>query len=86
MRVATALFDADGRCCAASDLVAWDGGRRQETALGHVEPDGGVRGTHWRTDLDQHSPRPITEAEGRALRDLADALRSRGTGSPELTP
>lgn len=77
LRVLTAMFDPEGRPGAVSDLVAWDGGRHQETAGGRIEPDGRMRATYWLTEGDRHSPRALTAEEEEGLRRIAAALRGR---------
>jgi len=46
LQVLTAMFDPEGRPGSVSDLVSRDGGRRQETAGGRIEPDGRIGATY----------------------------------------
>jgi hypothetical protein len=73
------MYDPAGRVGMISDLVATDGGRRQESVGARVESDGQMQGTHWLTEEDRHVPRPITADEVAGLRALADALWRRAT-------
>jgi hypothetical protein len=77
LRILTAMFDPEGRPGSVSDLVAWDGGRHQETAGGRIEPDGRMHATYWLTEDDRHTPRALTAQEEEGLRRLAAALRER---------
>jgi hypothetical protein len=77
MRVVTATFDPEGRPGTVSDLVALAGGQRQETVGARVETDGSITGTHWLTENDRHTPRPLTATEQEGLQLLAGALRRR---------
>ena len=77
MRILTAMFDPAGRPGMVSDLVARDGGLRQETAGGRIEPDGRMRGTYWLTEGDRHTPRAVTAEEEEGLKRLAAALKER---------
>jgi len=77
LRVMTAMFDPEGCPGSVSDLVSRDGGRRQETAGGRIEPDGRMRATYWLTEDERHTPRAITAVEEEGLRRLAAALRER---------
>lgn len=77
MRVLTAMFDRDGRPGSVSDLVAFDGGRHQETVGGRIEPDGRLRATYWLTEDERHTPRKPTPEEEEGLRRIAAALRAR---------
>jgi hypothetical protein len=74
LRVVTAMYDPDGRPGMVNDLVATDGGARQESAGARIEPDGRLDGAHWLTTGDRHTPRPLSDAEREGLRRLADAL------------
>jgi len=78
LRVALTLRRPDGQLAGVSDLVAWDQGRHQETALIRLEPDEEPQGTHWITDGDRHTPRAVTGEEIAALCRLAESLRARG--------
>ncbi len=80
LRVVTAIYDPAGRPGAVSDLVATEGGHRQESLGARVEPDGRIEGTRWLTEGDRHAPRPLTEAERNGLRALAGALWERCSG------
>ena len=77
LRVLAALYDPSGRPGMVSDVIATSAGHRQESIGARLEPDGRIRGTHWLTEGDHHTPRPVTEAEQRALRLLADSLWQR---------
>lgn len=77
LRVLTAMFDPEGRPGSVSDLVAWEGGRHQETAGGRIEPDGRIHATYWLTESDRHTPRALTPEEEEGLRRLASELRAR---------
>ncbi len=74
LRVVTAMYDPEGRPGMVSDLVATAGGVRQESVGARIEPDGRLEGTHWLTDGDQHTPRPLSDAERAGLRLMAEAL------------
>ena len=77
MRVLIAMFDPEGRPGVVSDLVSLDGGRRQKTAGGRIEPDGRLRATYWLTEDENHKPRALTSEEEKGLRRVAAALRER---------
>ena len=77
LRVIVALYDPAGRPGMVSDLVAVDGGQRQESVGARVEPDGHLQGTHWLVEGDHHTPRPLTEAEREGLRMLAETVWDR---------
>ena len=77
LRVITALFDSAGRPGMISDLVSFEGGRRQESLGARVEPDGQMSGTHWLVEGDHHTPKPLTQAEQDGLRVLAQAVWDR---------
>ena len=77
LRVLTAMFDPEGRPGSVSDLVATDGGRRQETVGARIEPDGSLRGTYWLTEDERNTPRQPTAREEEGLRAIAAALRAR---------
>jgi hypothetical protein len=80
MRILTALFDAEGRPGSISDMVATEGGQRQESMAARIEPDGRVRGTYWLTEGDRHMPRALAAAEEEGLRQLSAALHQRLQG------
>lgn len=78
LRIVTAMFDADDQPGSVSDVVTIPGGQRQEAVSGRIETGGRVRGSYLVVENDKESPaRPLTEAEERALRALAAALRLR---------
>lgn len=85
LRVIAGIYDPQGKPGAISDLVALDGGLKQQSAGGRVESDGRIQGTYWHTEGDQHTPRPLTEVERDGLRALAIALRAR-CSSASRTP
>ncbi len=80
LRVVVAIFDAEGRPGAVSDVVATDGGRVQESVGARVEPDGLVEGTHWTSEGERHTPRPLTGPEREGVLGLAEALWRRRDG------
>lgn len=77
LRVALTLRQPDGTLAGVSDLVAWDDGRHQETALVRLESGGEGTGTHWLTEGDEHTPRPVTPEEVAALIRIAEGLQLR---------
>lgn len=85
LRVVAAIYDPQGRPGAISDMVAIEGGLKQQSAGGRVKTDGRIQGTYWHTEGDQHTPRPLMETERDGLRALALALRARYS-SATLTP
>jgi hypothetical protein len=84
LRVIVALYDSAGRPGMVSDLVAVEGGLRQENVGARVEPDGRMHGTHWLVEGDRHTPRPLSLAEQDGLRALAQTVWDRWAtqGSP----
>ena len=77
MRVVIALFDAEGRPGGLSDMVAREGGRLQESVMARIESDGRVSGTHWDTEGEKNTPRPLTEAEVAGLKQVAGGMWQR---------
>jgi len=77
LRVISAMYDPTGQPGMISDLVATDSGHHQESVGARFESDGQIHGTHWVTDGEHHTPRPITNDEADALRELAERLRQR---------
>jgi hypothetical protein len=89
LRVVAAIYDPQGRPGAISDMVATQGGLKQQSAGGRVEPDGRIEGTYWQTEGDRHTPRPLMEKERDGLRALARALQARcssATPTPKADP
>ena len=82
MRIVLALFDAEGRPGAVSDMVSREQGRLQESVQARVEPDGVMRGTHWDTEGDRNTPRDLTQAEVDGLRRVAREMWARVTTVP----
>jgi hypothetical protein len=78
-RVIVAVFDPAGRPGTVSDLVAAEGGRRQESVHARVELDGRIQGTHWLVEGDRHTPRPLTDREVQGVRVLAQSLWERSS-------
>lgn len=72
-RIVTALFDADDRPGAVSDVVTIPGGPRQVTVSGQVAAGGLIQGTYMGTD----SSRALTEAEILRLRGVFASMRQR---------
>ena len=72
-RIVTALFDADDRPGAVSDVVTIPGGPRQVTVSGQVAAGGNIQGTYMGTD----SSRALTESEVQRLRDVFASMRQR---------
>src|SRR5262249_31393992 len=72
-RIVTALFDADDKPGAVSDVVTIPGGPRQVTVSGQVADDGLIKGTYMGTD----SSRALTETEIQRLRDVFASMRQR---------
>lgn len=77
LRVVVALYDTAARPAMISDLVAVDGGQRQESLGARIDSAGLLHGTHWLADGDRHTPRPLTDSEQDGLRALAQALWDR---------
>jgi hypothetical protein len=77
LRVIVALYDSAGRPGMVSDLVAVEGGQRQESVGARVDPDGPMQGTHWLVEGDRHTPGPLSPAEQDGLRALAQAVWDR---------
>jgi hypothetical protein len=76
-RIVTALFDADDRPGAVSDVVTIPGGQRRQMVSGEVATGGLIHGTYSGLENDQQSSRPLTETEVQRVRGVFASLRQR---------
>ena len=77
LRIITAMFDQDDAPGSVSDVITIDGGLRQEAVSARLEVDGRIQGTYSLLGRDKATPRPLTDKEAQALRNVATALRLR---------